>query len=147
MKAITIALFISVSFGIAFGEETYTITGEVSFKDDGDIYICICTKDEWAEFGFKDHNLSKFTCQIKKMNDEIQKVRMAPFQLTDIPKGTYVIVAYQDVNGNGKTDHLKAFVFPEPWGTYRQAVSSGEKRFDEIKFELNKDIRGIKIEI
>jgi uncharacterized protein (DUF2141 family) len=81
------------------------------------------------------------------MNAEIQKASVAPFQLTDIPKGAYVIIVHQDFNGNGKTDLLSAMVFPEPWGTYRQTDSSGIKQFDEIRFELNKDIRGIKIKI
>ena len=36
--------------GNVFGEETYTITGDISFQYDGDIYIRICTMEEWAEF-------------------------------------------------------------------------------------------------
>ena len=148
MKTIAIALTILVSFGITFGEEIYTITGEVTFQKDGDIYVCICAQDEWAEFLVKGHNLSKYTCQTIKMNDKIQKARKAAFQLTDIPKGSYVMIAYQDANGNGKIDYLGSMVFPEPWGTYRPTDSfSGKEQFDKIKFEINKDIRGIKIDM
>jgi uncharacterized protein (DUF2141 family) len=146
MKVLAIALIILVSFGIAFGEEAYTITGEVSFQYDGDIYICICTQDKWAEFLRPDHELSKSTCQIIKMNDKIQKAKIALFQLSNIPKGTYVIIAYQDVNGNGRTDHV-AYWFDEPYGTYKETSPANRRDFGKNKFELDKDIRGIKIKI
>ena len=44
MKGIGIVIIALVFGGIAFGGETCTISGNVGFQYDGDIYICLFTQ-------------------------------------------------------------------------------------------------------
>ena len=117
MKVIGIILIILVFLGNAFGEETYTITGDISFQYDGDIYVRICTMEEWAEFLGPNYELSVPPWKMIKMNSETKKTGEVSFKLDSIPKGTYVIVAYQDVIKNQRVDY-EGLHINEPWGTY-----------------------------
>ena len=48
-KLLLLFMSFGLFFNVANAEEKYTITGNVSFQYDGDIYIRICTLEEWAE--------------------------------------------------------------------------------------------------
>ena len=104
MKAIVTVSIVLVFLGIAYGEETYTITGNVSFQYNGDIYICVCNLEQFAEFQRPNHELSEPPCKFIAMNSELEKAGEVSFKLEGIPKGTYVIIAYQDNNKNSKVD-------------------------------------------
>ena len=147
MKTIGIILIVLASFGMAYGEETYTITGDVSFKYDGDIYICICTSQEWADFQKPGHELSVPPCKKIKMDSKLKKTGIAKFKLDNIPKGTYVIVAYQDANNNKMVD-FENYMMNEPYGTYKETDPvSCQPSWSYSNFSLDKNIEGIKIEI
>jgi uncharacterized protein (DUF2141 family) len=65
----------------------------------------------------------------------------------NIPKGTYCILTYQDVNMNGKVD-FEGLHINEPWGTYKEMdFIYCTLSWETIKFDLERDIAGIKIEM
>ena len=79
------------------------------------------------------------------MNTDLKKAGKVSFTFDNIPKGTYCVFTYQDVNMNGEVDFEGVYI-NEPWGSHkhtpRPCVFWGE-----IKFDLEKDITGIKIEM
>lgn len=69
------------------------------------------------------------------------------FKLDSIPTGIYVIVAFQDVIKNQKVDYVGLHM-DEPWGTYKEDdYLGGRPRWDIVKFNLDKNIEGIKIQL
>ena len=107
----------------------------------GDLYVQLIIKEE-----FDSGKDAGFGIIVAVGPEDIKKGR-APFSFTGVPKGIYGIRCFQDVNGTGKME--KGIFGPkEPWGTYRPARPTFHApRFDEIAFEVNKDIKDIKIEL
>jgi uncharacterized protein (DUF2141 family) len=146
-KFLIMVICFSLFFNVAQAEETYTITGEISFKYDGDIYIRICTMEEWVEFLKPNYELSVPPWKMIKINSEAKKAGKVSFKLDSIPTGTYVIVAFQDVVKNQKVDY-EGMYMKEPWGTYKEDDYLGNRpRWDIVKFNLEKNIGGIKIKL
>jgi len=141
-------IFITLAFeASSLASETYTITGDVIFKKDGDIYIRICKLKEWAEFLRPNYELSVPPWKLIKFNTEERERGKVSFKLDNIPSGTYVIVAFQDVNKNQRVDY-EGLHMKEPWGTYKEDdYLSNRPRWDIVKFELKKNIEGITIQI
>ena len=145
--AITISIVLVLIINNAQAQETYTITGDISFQHDGDIYIRICTMDEWAEFLKPNYELSVPPWKMIRMNSETKKTGKVSFKLDSIPKGTYVIVAFQDIIKNQKVDY-EGMYMKEPWSTYKEDDYLGNRpRWDIVKFNLEKNIGGIKIQL
>ena len=134
-------------FNTAHTEEKYTITGNISIRYDGDIYIRLCTMKEWSEFLRPNYELSVPPWKIIKLNSETKKSKNVSFKFDSIPTGTYVIVAFQDVIKNQKVDY-EGLQMKEPYGTYKEDdYVSGRPRWDYVKFNLENNIGGIKIKI
>ena len=130
---------------VSFAGENYSISGEVSFQYDGDIYVCLFTQEKAADFN--EHPLSRPECTAIRMNSDLKNAGKAPFELNDVPKGTYTIMAFQDVNNNQKVDY-ENYIINEPWGTYRAEEPGLENRnWEKIKFDLTKNITGIEIKL
>jgi uncharacterized protein (DUF2141 family) len=146
MKAIGVVIITLVFGGIAFGGETCTISGDVGFQYDGDIYICLFTVEKYAEFQRPGYDLSNPECTYIKLNADLKKAEQVSFKFESIPKGTYTIVSYQDENNNGKVD-FENYMINEPWGTYKEGNLLGYPTWDLIKFKLEESISGIKIQI
>jgi uncharacterized protein (DUF2141 family) len=145
--AITISIVLVLIINNAQAQETYTITGDISFQHDGDIYIRICTMEEWAEFLKPNYELSVPPWKMIRMNSETKKTGKVSFKLDSIPKGTYVIVAFQDIIKNQKVDY-EGMYMKEPWSTYKEDDYLGNRpRWDIVKFNLEKNIGGIKIQL
>ena len=125
--------------------ENWTISGDVTFQYDGDIYICLLTKKELHEFVSRNHALSPSECKLIRMNADLKKTGKVSFKFESIPKGTYCIVTYQDANKNGIVDY-EGLHMSESWGSYKENVHSNII-WDNVKFDLEKDITGIKIEM
>lgn len=120
--------------------KTFTLTGEISFKKQGNIRLALMTKEEFEA----DKGGRKLILKIGPK--EIKKGRVS-FTSKDVPPGTYGIKCFQDVNGNKKLD--KGLFGPkEPWGNYRSVrpFFRGPK-FEEIAFEVDKDMTDIRFEI
>jgi uncharacterized protein (DUF2141 family) len=132
---------------IAQAGENYDISGNVIFDDEGDIYICLYAKENWQGFLIKGYSFSTPECKHMKMSSALRKIGKIPFKFEGVPKGTYTIVAYQDVNGNGKVD-IKGFHISEPWESYKERdVVTDMQTWDMVKFDLDKDIEGIEIQM
>ena len=143
------AMFCLASFMLvstfAYAEEKFTVSGEVGFQYDGDVYICLLTMEEFRDVNIPGHELSKSPCKVIQMNTDLKKAGRIPFSFDNIPKGTYCIFTYQDVNMNGKTD-FENYALSEPWGSYKENISS-MPGWGVLKFDLGKNLSGIKIEM
>jgi uncharacterized protein (DUF2141 family) len=133
-----------LSSTLAFVEEPFTVSGEVAFPKGGDIYIELRTQTEQAK---DDRPLPPRFLTIK-LTPEQRKANRASFRFVSVPRGTYCIKAFQDTNKNGELDFLEISMgLPkptEPNGFYRP---SWPVEWDNIKFEVDRDITGIKIEL
>jgi len=136
-----IALFLLTGTQLSAQQATFTVSGEISFPKTGDLYVQLITKEEFdsgkdAGFG-----------TVVAVNPEDMKKGRASFSFEGVPKGTYGIRCFQDVNGTGKME--KGMFGPkEPWGTYRPARPMFRApRFDEISFEVDRDVKDIKFEL
>ena len=143
-RSITLFINVFLLLSFAYAEENYTISGDVSFQYDGDIYVCLCTKEEYRELT-QDYKLSRPQCKLVRMNTELKKARKVLFSFDGIPKGTYGILTFQDVNKNGKLD-FSGKIYDEPVGSYKE-LPPWQTYFEwgAIKFDLERDITGIKI--
>ena len=142
------ALFLSIWLigGIAHAEEKFSLSGEVSFQYDGDIYICLYTQDEFLDY--QKHSLLRPQCQRVRMNSDLKKVGKVSFKFDSIPKGTYCILTHQDVNMNQDID-VVGFSTTEPQGSYKENVSplACALVWSDIKFDLERDLTDIKIQM
>ena len=129
----------------AYAEEKFTISGEVTFQYDGNIYICLLTKEEFRDFVVPRHELSQSPCKVIHMNTDLKKAGKVFFTFDNIPKGSYCVFTYQDVNMNGEVD-FENMLIDEPWGSYNKEPVLSIPSWNKLKFDLEKDIAGITIE-
>ena len=142
-----VPLFISLCLllGVAYAGENYTLSGDVTFQHDGDIYICVFTKEEFRDFVVPNYDLSQLRCKVIKLNSDLKREGEVSFRLDGIPKGTYCIITYQDVNKNGKVDFINLLI-DEPFGSYRElSPARNILEWKLVRFDLEKDITGIEI--
>ena len=128
---------------IASSEETFSVSGEISIIDKGDIHVGIYTQEDWSNFQDKTPSPPYF--QIINLTPEQIKTEKVPFEFQDIKKGTYCICVYQDVNQNGKIDRKFMGTLDEPHGYYRSPETWGS--WNDMKFDVAKDIAGIEIQM
>jgi uncharacterized protein (DUF2141 family) len=146
-KLLALLIGLGLLSSVALAEENYAISGEVTFSEDGTIYICILTKEKFRDFHNPGYDLSASQCKVQRMNADLKSTGIVFFKFDSVPKGTYCIVAYQDVNNNGKVD-FKQHAISEPLGSYREFDPSLPAiSWQYVKFDLEKDITGIKIQI
>ncbi|HUT42725.1 MAG TPA: DUF2141 domain-containing protein [Desulfobacterales bacterium] len=131
----------------AYAEDKFTVSGEVTiqYDYDGDIYICLLTMEELRVFIISGHELSESPCKIIQMNTDLKKAGKVSFRFDNIPKGTYCVFTYWDVNMNGEVDRI-GYDFNEPWGSYKEDISR-VPHWGIIKFDLEKNITGITIKM
>jgi hypothetical protein len=146
-KAILFLGFLFMASALAYAEEKYTISGEVTiqYDYDGKIYICLLTMEELRVLFIPGHKLSESPCKIIHMNTDLKKTGKVSFTFDNVPKGTYCVFTYWDVNMNGELDRT-GYDFNEPWGSYKETAHS-VLHWGIIKFDLEKDITGITIEM
>ena len=144
-KLVPLFVGLALLFSVALAEEKYTLSGEVTFRKDGDIYICLLDMEGWRDFQNPRNELSQLKCQVIKMNVSLKEAKKVSFKFDNVPKGTYCIVALQDVNNNGKAD-FENYGIIEPWGSYRNIETGHSGTWDKVKFDLEKDITDIKIQ-
>ena len=136
-----LASFLLVS-AFAYAEKKFTVSGEVTFQYDGDVYICLLSMEEFRDFLIPGHELSQSPCKVIQMNTDLKKAGKVSFTFDNIPKGTYCVFTYQDVNMNGEVDR-KGFDY-EPWGSYKETTHDIPV-WGTVKFVVEKDITGITI--
>ena len=124
----------------AYGEEKYTVSGVVTFSEGEVVFVSLYTLDRFK--GFKNNPLppEPYT-RIIELSAEQKKAGRAEFMFKSIPKGTYGIIAFREIKRNMKKDRSQ--YFKEPVSTYKMIAFSGN--WSDIRFEVNKDVRGIEI--
>jgi len=132
-------------FAFAYAEEKFTISGEVTFQYDANIYICLLTMEEFRDFNKPRHRLSESPCKVIQMNADLKKAGKVSFTFDNVPKGTYCVFTYQDVNMNGEVD-FENYNINEPWGSYKEIITA-IPHWETVKFDVEKDITGITIEM
>jgi len=139
-------LFLAIVFMIsasAYAAEQYSLSGEVTFSGHEDIYLSIYTIETFPQYK-KTLPPEPFVKKIKPNPEQIKAGRLS-FTFSGIPKGTYCIIAFQDVDNNGK-------LTCDTWGMIEEVICSYKEsgmvdfsgtNWNDVKFELDKDISGI----
>ena len=155
---IAIILFASISIStLAFGQDNYSVSGEITYWwKEGQIVVWLITKEERDI----DKKLlpQKRTLKIELDSQSTQEVQdkkvdaeTVSFKFVDVPKGTYGIICILDKNKNGELDYPEGFepgtIPPLELYAFSRPKSWGRGSFDDFKFDVNKDVSGLKIEL
>jgi len=124
----------------AYGEEKYTVSGIVTFSEGEVVFVSLYTPDRFQDFKNRPLPPEPYT-QVIEVSAEQRKAGRAEFLFKGIPRGTYGVVAFRESKKNLKKDRSQ--YFREPVSTYKMIAFSGN--WSDIKFEVNRDVRGIEI--
>ena len=150
-KAMLFLGVLLMASAFAYAEDKFTVSGGVTFSKDADIHLFLKTQNEEE----KGETTPSSRTVIIRPTTEQKKAKRASFNFIAVPKGAYIIRCFQDVNGNGKLDlgdptepaairDRDMRVSLEPEGLYK---SSWPFDWDRSKFQVNRDITGIKIHL
>jgi uncharacterized protein (DUF2141 family) len=133
-------LFMVLTF--AYAEEKCSISGQVTFSGHENIYVSIYTMEEFANFK-KSLPPPLFSQKIMPNPEQI-KAGIASFTFPGVPKGTYCIVAFQDVDNDGKLTCDTWGKIEEPICFYKEIFCDlSFANWNDVRFELVSDITGI----
>ena len=135
-RVMFICILLSFGASLSYGQDKFSVSGELSFLKDGHMYIGLYTQEEWQDRKAKPPNL--FLCL--KPKPEHKKVSKVPFKFDGVPGGTYGIYAFQDINGSGKQDWRGGSFSLEPCATYRHTTTA---EWHEVNFDVRENIDGI----
>jgi hypothetical protein len=124
----------------AHAEDKYTVSGIVTFSQGEVVFISLYTPDRFKGFENKPLPPEPYT-QIIELSPEQKKAGRAEFQFKGIPQGTYGVIAFREIKKNPNMDRGR--YFKDPVSAYKMISFSGN--WNDIKIEVNKDIRGIQI--
>ena len=127
----------------AYAEENYSISGQVAFSGHENIFVSIYTIEGFPNY--KKSLPSPPFFQKIEPNPEQVKVGKVSFTFSKIPKGSYSIVAFQDLDDNEKLSCDTWGQIQEPNCYYKEPseIGLGTPSWDNVKFELVKDINEI----
>ena len=117
-----------------------SVSGVVTFSEGEVVFVSLYTQDRFIDFKNKPLPPEPYT-QIIELSPEQKKAGRADFTFKGIPKGTYGVIAFRESKKNLKRDRSQ--YFKEPVSTYKMIAFSGN--WNDIKFEVNKNVRGIEI--
>jgi uncharacterized protein (DUF2141 family) len=123
---------------ISYAQDKFTISGEVTFLEEGIVFIYLHTQDTYEA------RIRPPIFQLIEPTDEQKKASKVQFKFEGVPAGTYGLYAFLDVNGDGEVDRNEASLPTEPVGVYRASYVWGWP-WDSFKFDLNQDLSGISI--
>jgi hypothetical protein len=136
-----LALAVMLVLGIpAYGEEKYSVSGIVTFPEGEVVFVSLYTLDRFKDFKNRALPPEPYT-QVIELSPEQKKAGRAAFSFRGIPRGTYGVIAFREIKKNLKSDRSQ--YFKEPVSTYKMTAFSGN--WNDIKLEVNKDVRGIEI--
>jgi uncharacterized protein (DUF2141 family) len=141
-KAMFLLVILFLVSSLVHAQETFTVSGEVSFSKDADIYLLLKTKQEQ-----KQDTIPSSRTVIINLTAEQKAAKKASFTFVDVPVAFYAIHCFQDMNGNGKVDRCPRGFLLEPFATYKPSLILEYLDWRRNKFKVNKDITGIKIEL
>jgi hypothetical protein len=141
-KAMFLLMITFLVSSLLHAQEPFTVSGEVTFSKDADIYLLLKTKEEE-----KQDSISSSRIVILKLTLEQKTAKKASFTFVGVPAGFYAIHCFQDMNKNGKLDRCPRGFLLEPFATYRPSLLLGELDWHRNKFKVDTDIIGIRIEL
>ena len=146
MKRIVFVFVLTMALSaasVAFAQDKCTVSGEVVYSKDSNIYVCLLNPKTFAAAVGREKELPppEFV-QIIKANASGK----ASFAFKDVPKGEYVVRVFADENNNGKFD-ADTWGYPlEPVNAYKPA-RDGHANWQDQKFEVDKDVTGIAVKL
>jgi len=142
-KAILLLGILFMVFAFAYAEEKYSLSGQVTFSGDENIYISIYTIENFPNFK-KSLPSPPFSQKITPNPEQIKAGKVS-FTFSKVPKGTYCIVAFQDVDNNGKLTCDTWGQVEEPIRLYKEPADPQlcPLNWNNARFELVSDITGI----
>jgi uncharacterized protein (DUF2141 family) len=146
MKRVAFAFALAMCLSaatLAFAQDKCTVSGEVVYSGDSNLYVCLLNPKTFAAFVSREKELPppEFV-QIVKANASGK----ASFAFKAVAKGEYVVRVFADENKNGKFD-TDVMGFPiEPVSSYRRP-EGGHFNWYEEKFEVDKDVTGIVVKL
>jgi hypothetical protein len=137
-----IGSFIFAISTFAFGQEKFSVSGEISFSEKkGEFLVWLKTQEEFEK---RIEPRSPVRSLLIKPNPHQLKTKNVTFKFVNVPKDIYCIVFLQDLNQNGKLDHSPETGMPlEEYGYSGQYFFIAQ--WKDIKFIVDKDISGIKL--
>ena len=133
-------LFMTSAF--AYAEETYSISGQVTISGHENIYISIYTIENFPNYK-KSLPSPPFFQKITPKPEQIKAGR-ASFTFSGIPKGSYCIIAFRDLDNNEKLKRDTWGKIEEPICFYKEIFCHlSFANWNDVKFELVSDITGI----
>ena len=137
--------FFAIS-SFAYAQENFTVSGKIIFHEEkGEIHIWLKTQEEYEK---RANPASPARSLVIKPSPQQLKAKEVTFEFVDVPKGIYCVVCIQDLNKNGEMDYSMApfgrKIPLEPYG-YSGPAYVGPAQWDDIKFEVDKDISGVEI--
>jgi hypothetical protein len=147
LKKLMISMvFLCAVSTISYSQEKFAVSGEVKFPKRKKVIILMLQTQE--EFEKREPAPPERKLMIKPDAQQL-KAKKIPFKFVDVPKRFYCIVCIQDLNKNEKMDYMDG-----SFGERRTAEPDGCSgprflgpcQWNDIKFEVDKDISGIEIE-
>jgi uncharacterized protein (DUF2141 family) len=140
--AFALAMVLSAA-SLAFAQDKCTVSGEVVYSGDSNIYVCLLDSTTFAAAVGRQKELPPpGFVQIIKAN----ATGKTSFAFKDVPKGEYVVHVFADENNNGKLDANTWGEPLEPVRSYKPA-KEGIANWNEQKFEVDKDVAGIVVKL
>lgn len=124
----------------AYGEETYSVSGNVTFAEGEVVFVSLYTPERFRDFKNKSLPPEPYT-QILELTKEQKNAGRAAFVFKGIPKGTYGVIAFREMKKDLKRQ--RSDYFRDPVSYYKMIRFSGN--WNDIKLEVNRDIHGIQI--
>jgi uncharacterized protein (DUF2141 family) len=153
--AIMLFAIVGVSPAIAGAQDhSFTISGEVRFQKCGTMYLKVLNEEQFKSGDDDDADdggpADTPASYVARLELDIEDVCAGAkfFEFQGIPRGSYVVQAYQDVNANGEFD-MGLLGPKEPWGMSRMTrkpVLRGP-RWDEVSIDVAMDITGVIIPV
>ena len=142
-KFLLIGLFtivFSVIWNTGYSDEHCSVSGEIAFYRQAPIYISIYSYENFSDF--KNSLPPKnFHLTVNPSPDQIKAGRL-DFEFPSVPKGTYCIFAFQDLDGDVKVKSSVYGYIDEPYEFYKK-WDSGLVNWERVKFELSGNLNGI----
>jgi len=119
--------------------DNFSIRGEILFSETGVLYVYLVDEKSFAT------PLSGYRTLILEPNQLEASAGKILFVFDAVPRGRYAIRCFQDVNNDGVLNR-GIFGPSEPWGmTWQNKKHPRIPKFEDIVFDLNKDIKYLRI--
>jgi len=138
--AAVILLFLGTTAWPTGEQDGFSVSGIVTFTKEGTIYMRLVDKT-----GFRNMNSGTYHRLILPWKGTGSAAGTAPFCFERVRAGTWAIMAFQDLNGNGRLD-AGAFGPAEPWGCYKPARPGFRPpRFNDVSFTVAGGMSGLTV--